>query len=350
MAEPRRCSRSEDLAKQLRRLAPWLAAPRSRASRAWCCRAVDGVSFAIRRGETFALVGESGCGKSTVARLIVGLYAPIARRDPLRGHRPRGAAAPARARAVPPPHADDLPGPLRQPEPALAGARHRRRADPRVRPRGGRRTLRRAGRRAARAGRPRRRATARNIRTSSRAASASASRSPARSPSNPEFLVCDEPTSALDVSVQAQILNLMTRPAGRALGLTYLFISHNLAVVDHVADDIGVMYLGRLVEVAPAEHAVPRARATPTRACCSTRSRTSTMTRTRARAGRGRGAEPDRSAAGLRLPSALPLRRMSAAAARFPRCAGATARWSPATRSRKAACPTSQRPPLLARA
>ena len=67
----------------------------------------------------------------------------------------------------------------------------------------------------------------------------------------PEFIVCDEPTSALDVSVQAQILNLM-KDLQKDFGLTYVFISHNLQVVRHMANDIGVLYLGRLAEVAPA--------------------------------------------------------------------------------------------------
>ncbi len=240
--------RATDLAKSFDVSAPWLSRVLERQPRQWL-HAVDGVSFDIERGKTMALVGESGCGKSTVARLLVGLYNPtrggltfdgqdahaafktpagrhLRRRiqmifqDPFASLNPRWTVE------------DIVAEPLREHGMETeTEAVHQRVADllisvglsPHDRNKfphqfsGGQRQ---------------RISIARALAT------------------QPEFLVCDEPTSALDVSVQAQVLNLM-KDLQRERGLTYLFISHNLAVVRHVSDHVGVMYLGRLVEVAP---------------------------------------------------------------------------------------------------
>ena len=217
-------------------------------------RAVDDVSFTIRKGETLALVGESGCGKSTVARMIVGLYppsrgrihfdgadlsdpasAPLRRRmqmifqDPYASLNPRWrvrtiVAEPIVAHGLVPDRV------------TLAARVAELLTQVGLAPEDGDKF-------------PHEFSGGQRQRISiARALSA-----------NPEFLVCDEPTSALDVSVQAQILNLMKDLQGR-LGLTYLFISHNLAVVAHIATRVGVMYLGRLVEIADAKQLFERPR------------------------------------------------------------------------------------------
>lgn len=212
-------------------------------------RAVDAVSFAISQGETFALVGESGCGKSTVARLLVGLYACTAGEVWFDG-----------APLAPVDSTDATP---------QRRVRHRIQMifqDPyaSLNPRW---TVGRIIAEPIRVHRLKREETAIGARVGHLLdqvglAAADAERYPhqfsggqrqrisiARAlASEPDFLVCDEPTSALDVSVQAQVLNLM-KDLQADQGLTYLFISHNLAVVRHVSDRVGVMYLGRLVEV-----------------------------------------------------------------------------------------------------
>jgi len=229
---------------------PWLNRVIERAPRQ-LLRAVDGVSFEVRKGETLALVGESGCGKSTLARLIVGLYTPSRGRIRFDGVEISDPAA--RAEATPMRRRMQM---IFQDPFASLNPRWRVRdivAEPI-------RVLGLAATADAIAGR------VAELLTQVRLAPEDGDKYPhqfsggqrqrisiARALSGrPEFLVCDEPTSALDVSVQAQILNLMSELQAR-LGLTYLFISHNLAVVSHVADRIGVMYLGRLVEIADAQ-------------------------------------------------------------------------------------------------
>ncbi|NHC60017.1 ABC transporter ATP-binding protein [Paenalcaligenes suwonensis] len=209
-------------------------------------RAVDGVSFTLNRGETLALVGESGCGKSTVARLLAGLY-PLTRgsisfegaelssmnaaqqhalrkrlqmifQDPYASLNPRWRvgriiAEPLKTHTqLSKAEQQQRVGELLEQVGLSANDQHRY---------------------------PHQFSGGQRQRISIARALAL----------KPDFIVCDEPTSALDVSVQAQVLNLM-KDLQRELGLSYLFISHNLAVVHHVADRVGVMYLGRIVEIA----------------------------------------------------------------------------------------------------
>ncbi|MEM8854101.1 MAG: oligopeptide/dipeptide ABC transporter ATP-binding protein [Pseudomonadota bacterium] len=228
---------------------PWITRALSRTGRR-IVKAVDGVSLAIPKGATVGLVGESGCGKSTLARMIAGLIAPTAGTMTFDGRAIDLASnpdAPAR-RAIQmifqDPYASLNPRwtveeAVGDPLLSFAIVKDRRQMRQSVAD-----LLDAVGLSPDQAqfyphafsgGQRQRIAIARAI------------------ASHPTVLVADEPTSALDVSVQAQILNLL-RTLQRERGLTTLFISHNLAVVDHMADIVGVMYLGRLVELQRAAH------------------------------------------------------------------------------------------------
>ena len=204
-------------------------------------RAVDGVTLEVRHGETLALVGESGCGKSTVARLMVGLDAPSGGRIEFHGQRRQMIFQSPYASLNPRWRVRDI---VAEPIRVLRLARTAE-VDGRVA-----QLLAQVGLAAEDGERyPHEFSGGQRQRISiARALSG-----------EPDLLVCDEPTSALDVSVQAQILNLMA-DLQRRLALTYVFISHNLAVVSQIADRVGVMYLGRLVELAPAGELFSRPR------------------------------------------------------------------------------------------
>ena len=193
-------------------------------------RAVDQVALEVEQGETLALVGESGCGKSTVARLIVGLYAPTAGRIAFRGRRMQMIFQDPYASLNPRWRVKDI---VAEPITVL-GLKEKSAIHETVKG-----LLVQVGLSADDGEKyPHEFSGGQRQRISIARALAG----------EPDLLVCDEPTSALDVSVQAQILNLMGE-LQRRLGLTYVFISHNLAVVSQVADRVGVMYLGRIVEL-----------------------------------------------------------------------------------------------------
>jgi peptide/nickel transport system ATP-binding protein len=221
-------------------------------------KAVDGVSFDIKKGETFALVGESGSGKTTVARMVAGLLPPSSGNVVIDGVSmtdPRQAQARQRLRRriqmiFQDPYASLNPrfrvdAVIAEPIRAFRLIQGERQIKDRVdelltlvglHPDDGLKYPHEFS-----GGQRQRIAIARAL------------------SSEAEFIICDEPTSALDVSVQAQILNLM-RDLQDKLGLTYLFISHNLAVVRHMASRIGVMYLGRIVEIAEGHELFSRPR------------------------------------------------------------------------------------------
>lgn len=211
-------------------------------------RAVDGVSFSIRSGTTLGLVGESGSGKSTIGRTVVRLQAPLEGRVVLDGMdlmALEGAELRAQRHRFQMVFQDTAASlDPRQPvgaalEEALAthaiatGRRHDRVLE----------LLDQVGLDGRQAGRyPHELSGGQRQRVGIARAIAV----------EPRLLVCDEALSALDVSIQSQILDLLVR-LQREMGLTYLFISHDLAVVRQLCDDIAVMYLGRLVEVGRAE-------------------------------------------------------------------------------------------------
>jgi oligopeptide/dipeptide ABC transporter ATP-binding protein len=207
--------------------------------------AVEDVSFAVREGEVVGLVGESGCGKSTLGRMVAGILEPSAGRIRYRGREEAGLKVQMIfqdpfASLNPRMRVRDIVGEApvvhglvkeKDLDAYLDELLRRCGLDPSYKPRyphqfsGGQRS--RIG-------------IARALAV------------------KPEFLVCDEAVAALDVSIQAQILNLFMQ-LRRDLGLTYLFISHDLGVVEHLSDRVIIMYLGRVVESAPTEEIFKRA-------------------------------------------------------------------------------------------
>jgi peptide/nickel transport system ATP-binding protein len=231
--------KAEDLSCHFRLQGPWGRGP--------LLKAVDGVSFALAPGETLGLVGESGCGKSTLGRLVLGLLAPTAGRvwftgEDLTGMHRRGLKAMRRQFQIifQDPYSSLNPRmTVRQilEEPFLIHDLGTR---------------------------PERRAWVRDLLKEVGLAEEHLERYPhefsggqrqrlgiARALAlRPKLMVADEPVSALDVSIQAQILNLLAQLQER-YGLTYLFISHDLSVISQISSRVAVMYLGRLVEMAP---------------------------------------------------------------------------------------------------
>ena len=208
--------------------------------------AADDISFSVPQGGVMGVVGESGCGKSTLARLILGLLQPDSGEITVEGQRVLTMDRKARARLIQPVFQDPFSSlnPLARINDIVAMPLVAQGTFSRAE------IAKKVDEMLARVGL----STEQGTRLPSELSGGQRQRvAIARAlVLHPRIVVCDEPTSALDVSVQAQILNLLS-DLRRDLGLTYLFISHNLAVVEHVASEVSVMYLGRFVERKPTE-------------------------------------------------------------------------------------------------
>ncbi len=189
--------------------------------------AVDGVSLRVQTGRTLALVGESGCGKTTVGKAILGLQVPTSGTVKLHGALLSGLVPAAMQMVFQDPFGSLNPR-LRIEEIIVEG-KPTARVDELLQQVGLSAEMAKRYPHEFSGGQRQRIAIARALAV------------------RPQLLICDEPTSALDVSVQAQILNLLSELQAE-LGLAYLFITHNIAVVDYLAQEVAVMYLGRIVE------------------------------------------------------------------------------------------------------